>query len=158
VTAFFLMVFSVAAVALPLTSSFVGEFLVIIGSWSAFPTWTLVSMTGVVLGAVYTLTAYMKTMFGPAHDTVPLRRSDIRGGDALVLISLVAAVVALGVVPGKLLSLVDSSLSTQLKMYRTDSRASMKDKVFREQRFVGASVVQAITVTVVSNQDKAQAL
>jgi hypothetical protein len=97
-------------------------------------------------------------MFGPAHDTVPLRRSDIRGGDALVLISLVAAVVALGVVPGKLLSLVDSSLSTQLKMYRTDSRASMKDKVFREQRFVGASVVQAITVTVVSNQDKAQAL
>jgi hypothetical protein len=34
----------------------------------------------------------------------------------------------------------------------------MKDKVFREQRFVGASVVQAITVTVVSNQDKAQAL
>jgi NADH-quinone oxidoreductase subunit M len=158
VTAFFLMVFSVAAVALPLTSSFVGEFLVLIGSWSAFPMWTVLSMAGVVLGAVYTLTAYMKTMFGPAHDTVPLRRSDIRGGDALVLMSLVAAVVALGVAPGKLLSVVDSSLSTQLKMYRSDSRASVKDKVFREQQVGSDSVVQANTVAVVSDQDKAQAL
>jgi hypothetical protein len=72
--------------------------------------------------------------------------------------SLVAAVVALGVAPGKLLSVVDSSLSTQLKMYRSDSRASVKDKVFREQQVGSDSVVQANTVAVVSDQDKAQAL
>lgn len=158
VTAFFLMVFSVAAVALPLTSSFVGEFLVIMGSWSAFPVWTLISMAGVVLGAVYTLTAYMKTMFGPARDAVPLRRADIRGGDALVLVSLVAAIVALGVVPGKLLSVVDSSLTTQIKIYRSDSRASIKDRLFREESAVGGAVVQDITSSKVSGHDKGQAL
>lgn len=157
-TAFFLMVFSVAAVALPLTSSFVGEFLVIIGSWSAFPTWTFVSMAGVVLGAVYTLTAYMNTMFGPARETVPLRRADIRGGDALVLVSLVAAVVALGVAPGKLLSLVGSSLETQLKVYRTDVRASVKDDTFRERQFDGESVVQAIKAASVLAEAKRKAL
>ena len=157
VTAFFLMVFSVAAVALPLTSSFVGEFLVIMGSWTAFPVWTLVSMTGVVLGAVYTLTAYMKTMFGPVRDAVPLRRADIRGGDALVLVSLVAAVVALGVVPGKLLSIVDTSLVTQIKMYRADSRASIKSRVFRGESDGDSAAVQAITGTTVSPRDKGQA-
>jgi len=157
-TAFFLMVFSVAAVALPLTSSFVGEFLVIIGSWSAFPIWTLVSMAGVVLGAVYTLTAYIKTMFGPARETVPLRRSDIRGGDALVLVSLVAAIVALGVAPGRLLSLIDSSLETQRRVYRSDVRASVKNDTFRDRQFDGQAVVQAITGSEVVDRAKRQAL
>jgi hypothetical protein len=43
-------------------------------------------------------------------------------------------------------------------MYRTDSRASVKGKVFREQQFGSDSVVQAITATVVSDQDKTHAL
>ncbi len=157
VTAFFLMVFSVAAVALPLTSSFVGEFLVIIGAWAAFPTWTLVSMAGVVLGAVYTLTAYMRTMFGPARDAVPLRRADIRGVDALVLVSLAAVVLALGLVPGKLLSVVDSSLATQVSMYRADSRASMKARAIRQDPDSGSGMVHAIVGATVSGGEKRRA-
>ncbi len=130
VTAFFLMVFSIAAVALPLTSSFVGEFLIIMGSWASFPEWTLVALGGVVLGAVYTLTAYLKTMFGPVRDTVPLRRSDIRGGDAIVLSAIVAVVIVLGIFPGRLLSIVDAAISTQFQTLQQDGRASGGSRLF----------------------------
>jgi NADH-quinone oxidoreductase subunit M len=115
VTAFFLMIFCLAAVALPLTSSFVGEFLILIGSWSSYPQWTLVAMCGVVIGAVYTLTAYMKTMFGPALERVPLRRADLAWGDLVVVCFLAIAVLVLGVVPNRLLTVVEPAVSMHLE-------------------------------------------
>ncbi len=116
VTAFFLMIFSLAAVALPLTSSFVGEFLILMGSWTDYPQWTVVAMLGVIVGAIYTLTAYLKTMFGVASERVPPRRSDISGADFVVMAALALVVIGLGVVPTRLLSVVESAVSLQLEM------------------------------------------
>jgi NADH-quinone oxidoreductase subunit M len=124
VTAFFLMVFSLASVALPLTSSFVGEFLILMGSWSRYPQWTIVAMLGVVIGAVYTLTAYMRTMFGAAKEAVPLRRADIGGVDLLVMGSLAALVVALGIVPSRVLAVVESAIAVQLDTNHKDGTAA----------------------------------
>jgi NADH-quinone oxidoreductase subunit M len=109
-TAFFLMIFSVAAVALPLTSSFVGEFLILVGSWKLFPQWTAVALLGVVLGAVYTLTAYLRTMFGPLHATDPRTGGDIRGFDVVVLAGLAAAIIALGIFPADLLEMISPAV------------------------------------------------
>jgi NADH-quinone oxidoreductase subunit M len=109
-TAFFLMIFSVAAVALPLTSSFVGEFLILVGAWKLFPQWTLVALLGVVLGAVYTLTAYLRTMFGPVHATDPQTGGDIRGFDVVVLAGLAAAIIALGIFPSDLLGMISPAV------------------------------------------------
>lgn len=114
--AFFLMVFSIASVALPLTSSFVGEFLIILGSWAAFPEWTLVAMLGVVLGAVYTLTAYLKTMFGEARPSSESgSRGDLGGSDVLVATALAISIFALGLFPQRLLTLIENSVSIQLQ-------------------------------------------
>jgi NADH-quinone oxidoreductase subunit M len=109
-TAFFLMIFSVAAVALPLTSSFVGEFLILVGSWKLFPAWTTVALVGVVLGAVYTLTAYLRTMFGPLHETDPRTGGDLRGFDVVVLTALAAAIIALGIFPADLLGMISPAV------------------------------------------------
>jgi NADH-quinone oxidoreductase subunit M len=114
VGAFFLMVFSIAAVALPLTSSFVGEFLVIIGSWQAFPQWTSVALIGVVLGAVYTLTAYLKVMFGPEREPATASGADLKGGDVLVLGALAALVIILGIFPQGALSSISPAIEVQL--------------------------------------------
>ena len=115
VSAFFLMVFSIAAVALPLTSSFVGEFLVVLGSWAKFPEWTAVALVGVVLGAVYTLTAYLKTMFGPIRERVAVPIiGDLRGAEVFVMSVLAALVVILGVFPQGLLTTISPSVQVQL--------------------------------------------
>lgn len=113
VSAFFLMVFSIAAVALPLTSSFVGEFLIIIGSWKSYPVWTFVALAGVVLGAVYTLTAYLKTMFGEVRPGTQLVGRDLKGGDVVVLAALAILVVGLGIFPGRLLNTIAPAVQVQ---------------------------------------------
>lgn len=114
VSAFFLMVFSIAAVALPLTSSFVGEFLVILGAWAEFPQWTALALVGVVLGAVYTLTAYLKTMFGPARERSAVSGSDLKGSDVFVLGALAALVLLLGIFPQGALSSISPAVQVQL--------------------------------------------
>jgi len=110
VAAFYLMVFSIASVALPLTRSFDDESLILVGSWKLFPTWTSVALLGVLLGAVYTLTAYLKTMFGPMHSSDPVSGGDIRGFSAVVLAALAGAVIALGVFPGRLLDVISPAV------------------------------------------------
>jgi len=149
VTAFFLMVFSIAAVALPLTSSFVGEFLILMGSWSSYPQWTLIAMLGVVIGAVYTLTAYMQTMFGASRETVPLRRADIGGSDIVVLGSLALMVLMLGVAPARILSVVESSVSVQLQAQTRAERASPSKDVFSPKT---ASVSGVETIAMVGGE------
>jgi NADH-quinone oxidoreductase subunit M len=102
------MVFSIASVALPLTSSFVGEFLIIMGSWASYPEWTAVASLGVVLGAVYTLTAYLRMMFGESRRAARIG-GDLKFAEVIVLSALSAVVIALGVFPAQLLELVSSA-------------------------------------------------
>ena len=108
--AFFLMVFSLAAVALPLTSSFVGEFMILLGSYSKYPLWTLLATSGVVLGAVYTLTAYLRLMFGADRCTDVTSKSDVSSFDTAILAALAAIVVVLGVYPRPVLALLEPAV------------------------------------------------
>jgi NADH-quinone oxidoreductase subunit M len=93
------MVFMLASVGLPGTSGFVGEFLVIVGSFQA-NTWVAVlAATGVVLGAAYMLWLYRRVIFGvivrdDLKDILDLSRREI-----LVFAPLVALVLWMGIYP-----------------------------------------------------------
>jgi NADH-quinone oxidoreductase subunit M len=136
VTAFFLMVFSIAAVALPLTSSFVGEFLVILGAWRDFPQWTFVAMLGVILGAVYTLTAYMRTMFGETRSTQPHGMADLRASDVIVMGGLACVVLALGIFPAKVLAVVESPVALQIEQISRSERAAPQRRSFAPEELI----------------------
>src|SRR5216117_3793422 len=66
--AFFLVVM-LASVGLPGLNGFVGEFLILLGSFSRWPWATAVATSGVILGALYLLCMYERVIFGPlAHE------------------------------------------------------------------------------------------
>jgi NADH-quinone oxidoreductase subunit M len=111
-----LMLFSLGALALPLTSSFVGEFLIFIGAWRVYPQWVLFALVGVVIGAIYTLTAYMRTMFGESrmHEVDGAsRRGDIKISDLIVIGGVASLIIYLGVAPAMVLSFIEGSISVQ---------------------------------------------
>ena len=54
-----------ASVGLPGLNGFVGEFLVLLGSFLSLPVYAIVAATGVVLAAVYLLWAYQRMFTGP---------------------------------------------------------------------------------------------
>ncbi|MCA1926920.1 MAG: NADH-quinone oxidoreductase subunit M [Calditerrivibrio sp.] len=57
------LIFTMASVALPSMGGFIGEFLVLVGAFKAFPTYAAIASTGVIVSAVYMLWMYQKVFF-----------------------------------------------------------------------------------------------
>ena len=72
------LIASLATIALPGTNSFVSEFLVLIGSFTRVPAWSVVATVGMVLAAVYMLWIFQRVMTGPVRGAAVL--ADDEGG------------------------------------------------------------------------------
>jgi NADH-quinone oxidoreductase subunit M len=93
------MIFMLGAVGLPGTSGFVGEFLVLSGTFQTSTWVALFAGTGVVLGATYMLWLYRKVVFGPAENAEASAMEDVTGIEKVNLVPLALMVLALGVMP-----------------------------------------------------------
>jgi NADH-quinone oxidoreductase subunit M len=90
------VVFSSAA--LPGTNGFVGEFLVLLGTFRTDPRWAAVAAVGVVLSAVYLLWMVQRVYFGPLKPEVR-RFAPLTLPEQVALVSLVVAVLWIGLYP-----------------------------------------------------------
>jgi len=99
-----------ASVGLPLTIGFVGEFLSLLGFFAVSPILTGIAGTTIILGAVYMLTLYKKTFFGPITNVANEKLEDVKGRELAALVPLVMLVVYLGVYPKPVLDPVDKSV------------------------------------------------
>lgn len=100
--ALFLLVM-IGAVALPLTQGFVGEWLMFNGLLDVSIWWTFIGVISIILGAVYMLFAYQRSMLGEASR---LNVADADETDHWVLVPLIAATFILGVYPQPVLDLL----------------------------------------------------
>jgi NADH-quinone oxidoreductase subunit M len=97
--AFVFMVFTMAAVGLPGTSGFVGEFLIMTGVFQA-STWVAVLIaTGVILGAAYMLWLYRRVIFGPLVKEELKKLLDLSPREVLIFAPLLALVFWMGLYP-----------------------------------------------------------
>ncbi|RRS30392.1 MAG: NADH:ubiquinone oxidoreductase subunit M [Epsilonproteobacteria bacterium (ex Lamellibrachia satsuma)] len=103
-----------AAVGLPLTIGFVGEFLVLLGFYQVSPILTVLAGTSIIIGAVYMLTLYKKSFFGPVTNEVNKTLKDLDAKETWSLIPLVAIVIWLGVYPKPVLEPIDNSVKAML--------------------------------------------
>ncbi len=111
-----LMVMVLSSVALPGTNGFVGEFMVLVASFRVHAGPTILAATGMVLGAVYMLNVYQKTMFGAAGaEGLKVSWSDLGAKEILVMVALSAAVVGIGVAPQSYLELSKKSIEATVK-------------------------------------------
>ncbi len=97
---------ALSSIGLPGLNNFVGEFLVILGAVGRSPLVGAVAASGVVLAAVYLLTAFQRMATGP---TPPEHRDhpDLSLREALVLAPVLAAILAIGVYPKLLLDRIE---------------------------------------------------
>jgi NADH-quinone oxidoreductase subunit M len=121
VFAFLFLVFTLSSIALPLTNGFVGEFMILSGSFSTFPLLTSIALAGVVLGAVYMLTLYMRTMYGEMNPAREEDVSDVSLVETLTLAPLLVLVFWIGLYPQPLVSLIEPSVVRSLQANRERS-------------------------------------
>ena len=102
----FMVLFALANSALPGTSGFVGEFLVILASFKANVWYAFLAGSTLVLGAAYTLWLVKRVIFGEVANAKVAALKDLNGREFLVLGVLAAAVLLVGVWPAPLLDVM----------------------------------------------------
>lgn len=101
-----------ASIGVPGLNGFVGEFLILTGTFSAHRWWAVVAVLGVVISAVYMLWAYQQVFHGSQETTAneePFR--DVTTRERLVLVPLIVLIVFLGVYPKPVLDRIEPSVN-----------------------------------------------
>jgi NADH-quinone oxidoreductase subunit M len=133
VFAAFFLVIVLASVGLPGLCGFVGEFLVLIGAFTANKTWAAngmlgyfpapkllagISATAVILAAMYLLTMYQRLMFGPLDKPENKTVRDVRGRETWVFAIVTVAALVMGLYPKPILDRSEKSVQAFLSSYR----------------------------------------
>lgn len=110
-----LLVVTFSSIGLPGLNGFVGEFLILLGSFRVAPGWTAVATSGVILSAVYMLWMFRRVIFGPLNNPENQKLHDLNGREILLLTPIVILIVFMGVYPQPFLSRMQPSVDLTLK-------------------------------------------
>ena len=116
----FIMIAFFAGMGMPGFSSFIGEVLILLGSYRAegLPLWLPVAATaGIVLSAGYFLWTIQRMLFGKFHSAVGGDLSDIGSHELVVLVPLALLTILLGVYPAPLLDLISGFTATWASLF-----------------------------------------
>jgi len=102
-----------ASIGLPGLNGFVGEFLVLIGTFTTHRWWAVVATTGVVVAAMYLLWNYQQVFHGKA-DAETEKMSDLTTKERLTIAPLLVLIVLLGVYPKFMLDRIEPSVHREL--------------------------------------------
>jgi NADH-quinone oxidoreductase subunit M len=108
--AFIFMFFTMASSGLPGTSGFVGEFLVLVGSFKAKTVLATLIAPGIVLGAAYGLWLYRRVVFGELVKPDLMAMRDLNAREWLIFLPLVILVLWLGIYPKPFLGAMQVSV------------------------------------------------
>ena len=102
-----------SSIGLPGLNGFVGEFLVLIGTFVTHRWWAVVATAGVILAALYLLWAYQRVFHGePEGDNATI--ADMTWGERAVMAPIIVLIVFLGVYPKPVLDRIEPSVDRLL--------------------------------------------
>jgi NADH-quinone oxidoreductase subunit M len=90
---------ALSSIGLPGLNGFVGEFLILLGTFDAFEWWVVPAAFGIVLAAIYLLWAYQRVFQGPITKEENSSIPDLKVRELAMLAPLIALIVAIGVYP-----------------------------------------------------------
>ena len=107
------LVSGLAGLSLPGLSTFVSEFLVLVGTFSRYKVAGSFAVAGIILAAIYILWMYQRTMNGPVAESVSAM-PDLKARELLAVVPLVALIIALGVYPKPVLDVINPAVNTTM--------------------------------------------
>jgi NADH-quinone oxidoreductase subunit M len=95
-----------SSLALPGLSSFVSEFLVLVGTYTRYPVAAIIATVGIILAALYILIPVQRALHGP---TTPGNENltDLNLREKIAITPVLAAIIALGFYPSPLLNVIN---------------------------------------------------
>jgi NADH-quinone oxidoreductase subunit M len=117
VFAFMLTVVALSSIGVPGTNGFVGEFLVLIGSFRTQPFYALIAATSVIFAAAYMLWAVQRIIYNPLvkPENLALSGMDLNWREIGLLTPLVAGILWLGVYPKPVLGKTEAAAARMVQ-------------------------------------------
>lgn len=115
VLAGFFLFAALSSLALPGLVSFVGEFMVLLGTFQRYIWVGAIATLGIVITAAYVLRVYQKSMTGPVGSGLETIK-DLRGREITALVPIVALSIFLGLYPAPLLNVVNPAVDTVMSV------------------------------------------
>ena len=120
-----LMVFTLGAIGLPGTSGFIGEFLILVGTFKkSFLVATIASL-GVILVAAYMLWLYKRIIFGEIFKNELKKMTDLNKSEIFIFSSLVFPIIFFGFYPEPLLSTIEISIENLIEVYNDNLNSNL---------------------------------
>jgi NADH-quinone oxidoreductase subunit M len=116
------VVVTMSSIAVPLTNGFIGEFLILLGSFQYSPVVAVFSVTGVVLGAAYMLWMVKRVFFGPQGEIVAYAEKDKEHAlhdlslrEVFVLAPMIIMIFWMGLFPNQFMDYSKASVDNLVK-------------------------------------------
>jgi NADH-quinone oxidoreductase subunit M len=108
------LVAGLSSLALPGLSSFISEFLVLVGTFTRYPAAAIVATLGIILAALYILLTYQRMFTGPVREFAGGWK-DMDAREAWVVAPLIAVIIALGFYPKPVLDVINPAISRTME-------------------------------------------
>jgi NADH-quinone oxidoreductase subunit M len=114
------LIAGLAGLSLPGLSTFVSEFLVLVGTFTRYKAAAVAATVAVILSAIYILWMYQRTMHGPVREEVE-GFGDLKARELWAVGPLIALIVVFGVYPQPLLNIINPAVHhTLVQVHATD--------------------------------------
>jgi NADH-quinone oxidoreductase subunit M len=110
----FFLIVTLSSLGLPMLNGFVGEFLIIVGSYHNRAIYAALAALGVVLAAVYLLWMYQRVFYGEIRNDKNRNLPDCNALEKLILTTVVIVILAMGIYPQPFLRRMDRSVAAIL--------------------------------------------
>ncbi len=131
--AVFFMIFTLSSIGLPGLNGFVGEFLILLGTFKVFPWYAVIAASGVIFAAVYMLWMFQRVMFGEVTNPKNKMLQDLSIREVFVLVPLVIFVVWIGVYPNTFLKPMEPSVKNFIRQVEAKKSLVMNIEKAKKQ-------------------------
>ena len=114
------MVFTLGSLGLPGTTGFIGEFLILLGTFKVNFVVATIASLGVILGAAYMLWLYRRVVFGEITNTEVNKLVDLNKSEMIILSVLAIVSIFFGFYPDPLLSTTSTSVDNLINLFNTN--------------------------------------
>ncbi|MFB6368076.1 MAG: NuoM family protein [Gemmatimonadota bacterium] len=122
--AFSFVVVALSSIGLPATNGFVGEFLILLGTFRSHPIVAAVAATGVIFAAYYMLPMVQRVVLNPLEKEENEELEDLTARERAIVVPLLALIVLIGVYPNPFLDRTSASAADLVQRVEERSRAA----------------------------------
>src|SRR5687768_2300998 len=123
-----LTIVSLSSIGVPGTNGFVGEFLVLLGSFRTHPILAVVSATAVIFAAAYLLWAIQRILFNALDKPENRHIPDLNGRELALMVPLIAGIIWLGVHPQPVLDRMEGAATRFVQHVETRASRAMAER------------------------------